>query len=106
MSHAIAMLCVHTSPLAMPGSSKDAGGMNVYIRELARELGRTYHTVDIFTRRTRSDQPEIVSIAPRVRVIHIEAGSVASLHKNDLYRHLPAFVRQIENFVCNERREY
>src|SRR5579875_187717 len=97
MSHAIAMLSVHTSPLVLPGSAQDAGGMNVYIRELARELGRSHCTVDIFTRRTQAAQPEIVQLAPRVRVIHIEAGPVAPIHKHDLYQYLPAFARQVED---------
>ncbi|HVU69492.1 MAG TPA: glycosyltransferase, partial [Ktedonobacteraceae bacterium] len=90
MSHAVAMLSVHTSPLALPGSAKDAGGMNVYIRELALEMGRSGITVDIFTRRTHPDQPAIVVVGPRVRVIHIEAGPVAPVHKNDLYQYLSA----------------
>src|SRR5579875_408286 len=106
MSHAIAMLSVHTSPLALPGSAQDAGGMNVYIRELARELGRSHCTVDIFTRRTQAAQPEIVQLAPRVRVIHIEAGPVAPIHKHDLYQYLPAFARQVEDFARHERRAY
>lgn len=106
MSHVIAMLSVHTSPLAMPGSAKDAGGMNVYIRELARELGRSHLTVDIFTRRTQPDQPEIVSLAPRVRVISIEAGPVAPVSKNDLYRYLPSFTRQVELFAQRSHRVY
>ncbi len=106
MSYAIAMLSVHTSPLAMPGSAKDAGGMNVYIRELARELGRSHFTVDIFTRRTQADQPEIVYLAPRVRVIHIEAGPAAPLDKHDLYQYLPAFTRLVEDFARRERKTY
>jgi D-inositol-3-phosphate glycosyltransferase len=106
MSYAVAMLSVHTSPLAMPGSVKDAGGMNVYIRELARELGRSHLTIDIFTRRTQFDQPEVVSLSPSVRVIQIEAGPAATIHKNDLYQHLPAFVRQIEKFAHREHRKY
>lgn len=106
MSYAVAMLSVHTSPLALPGSAKDAGGMNVYICELARELGRSGITVDIFTRRTHSDQPEIVLLGPRVRVIHIEAGPAAPIHKHDLYQHLSAFTRHIETFASREQRTY
>jgi D-inositol-3-phosphate glycosyltransferase len=106
MSYAVAMLSVHTSPLALPGSAKDAGGMNVYIYEMARELGRTGITVDIFTRRTHPDQPEMVVIGPRVRVIHIEAGPVAPVHKHDLYPCLSAFTRHIEEFVAREQRTY
>ncbi len=106
MSHVIAMLSLHTSPLAMPGSAKDAGGMNVYMRELARELGRIGTTVDIFTRRTSLDQPLIVSLAPGVRVIHIEAGPPVTLHKSELYQHIPEFVRNASHFVHSERGSY
>src|SRR5439155_1389076 len=35
----VAMLSVHTCPLAALGG-KETGGMNVYVRELSRELGR------------------------------------------------------------------
>ena len=34
----VAMLSVHTSPLAQPGAG-DGGGMNVYVRALAAALG-------------------------------------------------------------------
>jgi len=106
MSHVIAMLSVHTSPLAQPGSARDAGGMNVYIRELARELGRSHLSIDIFTRRTRPDQPEIVLLAPRVRVISIEAGPLTSLPKSDLYQYIPVFTHQVEAFASREHRVY
>jgi D-inositol-3-phosphate glycosyltransferase len=45
----IAMLSVHTCPLAKLGG-KNTGGMNVYVRELSRELGRRGVDVDVFTR--------------------------------------------------------
>src|SRR2546430_8155334 len=106
MSYAIAMLSVHTSPLAAPGSAKDAGGMNVYTRELARELGHSHFIVDIFTRRTSLAQPEIVQLAPRVRVIHVEAGPVAPIHKNELHHYLPVFARHIADFAQREQRVY
>ncbi|MEO7022304.1 MAG: glycosyltransferase, partial [Ktedonobacteraceae bacterium] len=106
MSYAIAMLSVHTSPLAMPGSAKDAGGMNVYIRELACELGRASFTIDIFTRRTHPDQPEIVYLTPRVRVIHIEAGPAAPIGKHELYQYMPVLTRQIEAFAGREHKTY
>jgi D-inositol-3-phosphate glycosyltransferase len=80
--------------------------MNVYIHELAREMGRSGITIDIFTRRTQPEQPEIVVLGPNVRVIHIEAGPVAPLHKHDLYPCLSAFTQQIEEFARRERRTY
>jgi D-inositol-3-phosphate glycosyltransferase len=106
MSYAVSMLSVHTSPLALPGSVKDAGGMNVYIRELARELGHSQLSVDIFTRRTHPDQPKIVPLFPHVRVIHIEAGPAKNIHKNEIYQYLPTFTRLVEDFAIHEDRTY
>lgn len=106
MSYAVAMLSVHTSPLAMPGSAKDAGGMNVYIRELARELGHPPFTIDIFARRAQANQPEIIYLTPHVRVIFIEAGPAEPVDKHDLYQYLPAFARQVEEFARRERKTY
>jgi D-inositol-3-phosphate glycosyltransferase len=102
MSFSVAMLSVHTSPLAMPGQTKDAGGMNVYMRELALELGKRNITVDIYTRWTDEYTPRIVRCSPNVRVIHIKAGPLATVHKNDLYQYMPAFAQHIEDF----RREH
>jgi len=84
MSFSVAMLSVHTSPLDAPGRTRDAGGMNVYIHELARELGRSQTTIDIFTRRTNEHTPQIIELGPHVRVVHITAGPPAPIHKHDL----------------------
>ena len=106
MSYTIAMLSVHTSPLAAPGQTKDAGGMNVYMRALAQELVREQVHIDIFTRWTDETLPQVVQVAPHLRVIHIKAGPVASVHKHDLYSYLPLFTRHIEEFRRNEARDY
>jgi D-inositol-3-phosphate glycosyltransferase len=102
MNLSVAMLSIHTSPLAMPGQTKDAGGMNVYMRKLADELGKRNITVDIYTRWTDEYTPRVVQCSPNVRVIHIQAGPLATIHKNDLYRYVPAFAQHIEDF----RREH
>ena len=106
MSYAVAMLSVHTSPLDYAGRTRDAGGMNVYMRELARKLGQRHTTIDIFTRWTRPQAPQIVQLGPNVRVIHIQAGPIAPIHKNDLYQHMPAFARQVDAFRLGEGRQY
>ncbi len=106
MSFSVAMLSVHTSPLDIPGRSKDAGGMNVYIRELARELGNSQVTIDIFTRRTHTHQSPIVQLAPNVRVIHVQAGPPSSVSKRDLHRYLPEFRQHIEEFRYKEAIHY
>jgi D-inositol-3-phosphate glycosyltransferase len=106
MSHTIAMLSVHTSPLDSPGRTKDAGGMNVYIRALATELGRRGDTIDIFTRRTNEQTPPIVQLASNVRVIHINAGPQVPVHKNSLIAYIPSFAAQIAAFAHMESRRY
>lgn len=102
MSFSVAMLSVHTSPLDTPGRTRDAGGMNVYIHELARELGRSQTTIDIFTRRTNEHTPQIIELGPHVRVIHITAGPPAPIHKHDLYQYLHAFAQGIDAFRLGE----
>ena len=62
--HRLAFISTHTSPLAQPGATK-AGGMNVYIRELTRQLGHLGYQVDIFTRRDDPDAPEEVRCADK-----------------------------------------
>src|SRR5450755_3146791 len=106
MSNTVAMLSVHTSPLDRPGRTKDAGGMNVYIRELARELGHRHTSVDIFTRWTNEQAPRIVQLSAQVRVIHIPAGPLAAVPKQDLYQYLPAFTQQVDEFRRAEGRDY
>ena len=71
----IATLSVHTSPLDQPGTG-DAGGMNVYIVEVARRLAEAGVEVEIFTRATSSDLPPVVEMAPGVHVRHVIAGPV------------------------------
>jgi len=106
MAHAIAMLSIHTSPLDSPGRTKDAGGMNVYIRELCRELSYQNIKVDIFTRWTNENLPKVVSLFPNVRVIHVKAGPIAPIHKNDLYQYTPTFARHVDEFRRRESMQY
>ena len=86
----VAMVSVHTSPLEQPGTG-DAGGMNVYILEVAKQLGARGIGVDVFTRTTSSLQPAVVEVAPGVEVRHIAAGPYEGLSKEDLPGQLCAF---------------
>ncbi len=106
MCFRVAMLSLHTSPLAPLGKSVEAGGMNVYVRELARELGKHGLIVDIFTRWTDPTTPRILPLSEHVRVIHIKAGPIARLHKNDLFQHIPEFVRRVQQFADCEQHSY
>jgi D-inositol-3-phosphate glycosyltransferase len=79
----VAMLSVHTSPLDQPGTG-DAGGMNVYIAEVARRLAQRGTEVEVFTRATSSDLPATVPMAPGVLVHNVVAGPFEGLPKEDL----------------------
>jgi D-inositol-3-phosphate glycosyltransferase len=70
----LAVLSMHTSPLAQPGSG-DSGGMNVYVRELVGSLAQAGVVSDVFTRRWTADLPDMVEVEPGFRVIHVPAGS-------------------------------
>ena len=106
MSYSVAMLSIHTSPLDMPGRTRDAGGMNVYINQLARELGQSQNSIDIFTRRTNEYTPKVVQLTPQVRVIHIQAGPSAPIQKNEIYQYLAEFAQHIEEFRRIEKIRY
>lgn len=86
----VAVLSVHTSPLAQPGSG-DAGGLNVYVDQTARRMARRGISVDVFTRATSSDQPPRVEIEPGITVRHVLAGPFDGLSKNDLPGQLCSF---------------
>lgn len=86
----VATLSVHTSPLDQPGTG-DAGGMNVYVVEVARQLAGRGIEVEIFTRATSSDIPPVVEIAPGVLVRSVTAGPYEGLSKHDLPAQLCAF---------------
>ena len=106
MSYSIAMLSMHTSPLDMPGSTRDAGGLNVYINQLTRELGQSQNLIDIFTRRTDRYTPKVVHITPQVRVIHIQAGPSTPIQKHEIYQYVADFAQRIDEFRRNENRHY
>ncbi|HET8594158.1 MAG TPA: D-inositol-3-phosphate glycosyltransferase [Intrasporangium sp.] len=86
----VAMISVHTSPLEQPGTG-DAGGMNVYVAETAKQLAAKGIEVDIFTRRTTWETPVDVELVPGVRVRHVTAGPYEGLSKDDLPGQLCAF---------------
>jgi D-inositol-3-phosphate glycosyltransferase len=90
----VAVFSVHTSPLHQPGTG-DAGGMNVYIAEVARELADAGVEVEIFTRATSSDVPPVVELAPGVSVRNVIAGPFEGLAKEDLPAQLCAFTQGV-----------
>ena len=102
----VAMLSFHTCPLATLGG-KDTGGMNVYVRDFARELGRRGLHVDVFTRSQDEHQPHVKEdLGHGNRVIHIPAGPEVPLPKEILYEHVPEFVGGVREFVREHGEAY
>jgi D-inositol-3-phosphate glycosyltransferase len=90
----VATISVHTSPLEQPGTG-DAGGLNVYVVEVAKLLAAKGVEVDIFTRAVSRDQPPVVELVPGVLVRHIEAGPFEDLDKTDLPGQLCQFTFEV-----------
>lgn len=90
----IAVVSVHTSPLAQPGTG-DAGGMNVYVLQTAIQLARRGVEVEIFTRATSSLDEPVVEAAPGVLVRHVVAGPFEGLDKHDLPTQLCPFAAEV-----------
>ncbi len=101
----VAMISVHTSPLSQPGTG-DAGGLNVYVVETAKEMGRRGVEVDIFTRRTRATDGDVVELAPGVAVHHVIAGPYDGLAKEDLPGQLCAFTAGIMRELAMRHEGY
>ena len=97
MSLRVAMLSVHTCPLAALGG-KETGGMNVYVRELARELSRMGVAADVFTRSQNAAIPRVVPLAEHARVIHLPAGPEAPMARERIHAHLDQFVAGVEGW--------
>ena len=79
--------------------------MNVYVRQLARELALQGCQVDVFTRAHDLAEPQIVHIGDSARVIHLEAGS-DDAPLDDLYSYTPAFAESVNRFQQSEGIEY
>ncbi len=102
----IAMLSVHTCPLATLGGKK-TGGMNVYVRELSREFGRRGIKVDVFTRSQNPCIPHVnETLGENARVIHIPTGPELPLDPDQVYPYLPEFIQNVLAFVEAENIHY
>jgi D-inositol-3-phosphate glycosyltransferase len=103
--HPIAFISEHASPLASPGSI-DAGGQNVYVRELALELSKLGYKIDIFTRMDNSDLPDIINWNPHIRVINVEAGPPKYIPKEQLMGYMDAFSNYMIAFIRDHNINY
>ncbi|MBW3614547.1 MAG: glycosyltransferase [Actinobacteria bacterium] len=98
----LAVLSMHTSPLAQPGTG-DGGGMNVYVRELATALARAGVRCDVYTRSWSPQLDPVVAVEPGLYVHHVVAGPAAPVPKEDLAELVAPFTRGV---LSRMRGEY
>jgi D-inositol-3-phosphate glycosyltransferase len=101
----IGVISVHTCPLAALGG-KETGGMNVYVREVSRHLGRLGLEVDVFTRSQTPGVPMVVPLGPGARVIHVEAGPQRPVPPPDIVPDLDKFTDEVMAFQARTGAEY
>lgn len=101
----IAMLAVHSSPVGELGT-QDTGGMSVYVREVARELGRMGHGVDIFTRQNAPEDAVLQHLSENVRLVRLPAGILGPVQKLALYPHLEEFCQGVLRFCATQGTLY
>jgi D-inositol-3-phosphate glycosyltransferase len=102
----IAIISFHTCPLATLGG-KDTGGMNVYVRDLTRFLGRQGVHVDVFSRSQDEHVPHVLhDLGCGNRVVHVPAGPETPLPKIELKKYIPEFVAGINAFADSKGMRY
>ena len=90
------MLSIHSCPLGKVGG-ENTGGMSVYVREVAREMGRRGHLVDVYTRIHEPIHDKVIKIGQNAGLIHLRAGE-EEIQKLAIYYHLADFARDLDNF--------
>lgn len=98
------MLSIHSCPLGKVGG-ENTGGMSVYIREFARELGRRGHLVDVYTRIHEPIHDQVIELGQNARLIHLKAGK-EEIQKLAIYYHLDDFAHELENFRKQNGLQY
>lgn len=101
----IAMLSIHSSPLGELGK-RNNGGMSVYIIELAAELEKLGHRIDIFTLRRRRHLEPTIAMGERTRLVHIDIGDIDDLSKPEIFARLETFYSRLDHFRREERLGY
>jgi D-inositol-3-phosphate glycosyltransferase len=101
----LAIFSLHTCPLAS-SEGKQTGGLNVYILETAKELGKIGYKVDMFTRSQNKKEPHIVQVSPNVRLIHLIVGPEKPIPKKLLLPYVQSFAKAFLVFSSKEGSSY
>ncbi|MGH1394136.1 MAG: glycosyltransferase family 4 protein [Trichormus sp.] len=101
----IALISVHGDP-AIEIGKEEAGGQNVYVREVGKSLAQLGWQVDMFSRRVSPEQETIVQHSPRCRTIRLTAGPEEFVPRDHGFQYLPEFVQQLLQFQRENHIKY
>jgi D-inositol-3-phosphate glycosyltransferase len=101
----IAVLSIHSSPIGALGT-QDTGGMSVYVRETAKEMGKMGHHVDIFTQHDAGNHKSMINLYDNVRLIRLSGGTPHNIPKSSLFEALPKLINELEFFRIKEKIAY
>jgi D-inositol-3-phosphate glycosyltransferase len=99
----IAMFSIHSSPIG-PLGTQNTGGMSVYVREVAKWIGASGHTVDIFT--YSAGPAKTIDLYPNVRLIHLNLEHRDAVPKEKLLDYLPAISTALERYTQDRQLKY
>lgn len=101
----ILMISDHADPLAKIGS-KESGGQNIYVMNIARLLAKKGHKVDVYTRWDQPTKQEVVNVLPGFRVIRVKAGPKGYMPRDDFLKVIPEFIAQVQKRIADETLSY
>ncbi len=104
-TNSVMLISVHGDPL-IPLGSIQAGGQNVYVREVAQALDETGWRVDVFTHHANPSQPAESRLGQRSRVVRLCAGRPRFTPKQELFPLLPRFRDQVIEWAAMRSRVY
>src|SRR5688572_5237410 len=101
----VLMISDHADPLAKIGT-KETGGQNVYVMNIASLLAKHGIFVDVYTRWDRATKQEVVQVQPGFRVIRVKAGPKSYMPRDDFLRVIDEFIKRVKTRVEREHLKY
>ena len=101
----VALISVHGDP-AIDIGKEEAGGQNVYVREVGEALARQGWQVDMFTRRSDANQEAVVEHSPNCRTVRLSAGPQKFVERQKIFNYLPEFVKAFFDYQHQHKTIY
>ncbi|HZM64380.1 MAG TPA: glycosyltransferase [Candidatus Saccharimonadales bacterium] len=101
----ILMVSDHADPLAKIGS-KESGGQNIYVMNIAKLLAKHGHQVDVYTRWDQPSKQEVVQVSAGFRVIRVKAGPKGYMPRDDFLKIIPEFIARVKERIELEAISY